>query len=250
MTDEPVSSLCFLNPNATKFCLIVKACKRKKIDAEYAQNWVSVNQEQEMAATPYRRSGNCVISCGSSSVWCSNRVSVLSGCLPLSSAALSFSPGILTAYVFMLSFHWIISFPWQGDDVKERPIQSRAWTLQIVWTQAGSHHPALPPPPAPWCGSRRLHWHRHRRQVCALCIYVRCTFALSLLTEVAFPSVWKVQDRNGRQRSKGLGETHYQSLPILVSDLCLLVTSRAIDFPYCNAAKQRDKLLSKDGKRT
>lgn len=108
----------------------------------------------------------------------------------------------------------------------------------------------LPPSPAtsaaPWCGSWRLHWHRYWHQVCALCIYARCMFALSLLTEVAFPSVWKVQDRNGWQTSKGLGK---QSLAILVSDRSLLAAkSRAIDFPYCNAAKQRNKLLSRDGR--
>lgn len=52
-------------------------------------------------------------------------------------------------------------------------------------------------------------------------------------------------------KEQRLRETHNQSLAILVSGRPLLAAkSWAIDLPYCNAAKQRNKLLSRGGKRT
>lgn len=76
----------------------------------------------------------------------------------------------------------------------------------------------------------------------------RCSPALALGTEVAFPSVWKVQDQNQWQRSKGLGK-HSQSVAILIQTvLCLLVN--LLIFLTAMLQKERTKILPGDSKRT
>lgn len=76
----------------------------------------------------------------------------------------------------------------------------------------------------------------------------RCSPALALFTEVAFLSVWKVQDQNEWQRSKGLGK-HSQSVAILIQTvLCLLVN--LLIFLTAMLQKERTKILPGDSKRT
>lgn len=80
-------------------------------------------------------------------------------------------------------------------------------------------------------------------------VYTRCVFALSLLSELA-ASLWKVQDRKGWHGSTGL-EKHPSSFATSASGRFPLAGKpQAIDFPYGDATKQLNHLLSRDGKRT
>lgn len=74
-------------------------------------------------------------------------------------------------------------------------------------------------------------------------------------TLTACRSSFSISLKGARQewvtKEQRLRETHNQSLAILVSGRSLLAAkSWAIDLPYCNAAKQRNKLLSRGGKTT
>lgn len=226
-TDEPVS-LCFSESQCYKILSYCQSLQKEKDRSWICTELSSSESRTRKGSSSSQKSCNRVVACGSSSVGCSHGVSAPSGWLPLCSAALPSSPH---THVFFLG-NYFISLAgrcWCGSEDHAQE------SLNPIDSMDTGQFPPLAL--APGCGLWRQHQHRHWHQVSALRIHTRYVFAFSLLSELAFPSLWKVQDGKGCHRSKGLWK-HPTSFAISDSGRFPLTgKSQAIDFPYGNASK-------------
>lgn len=133
--------------------------------------------------------------------------------------------------------HWC-----EGEDLAQHRVSPVP-----VRIRASSYHPAPSSAFAPWCGSWRLHRERCWQRVRALCLseMFACTrtvygssFSFSLK---GARSEWGAKEQRLRETQPEC--CHFNSESSLLA-------GKPIDFPYCNAAKERTKILPGDSKRT
>lgn len=205
-----LSACVFLHPTTTKFCLLVKAYKRKKDRSWVCKASLSIESRTRNASSS---SSN---KCMTQSV---GEGGPTSPCTQLQAS----SP---TVYVY-------IAFPFRNADSlacrEMLPCRRAPRTAEFEPCTLYGYRPAPTQP----CSSSLMHaWglHRHSHWLQVNALRPGCPSALSLFTEVAFPSARKVQDRNGWHRSKGFGK-HTVGLLLFQIQTVLCLQVNLLIFP-------------------